>query len=168
MAELVLMVSSHGTLNLPESRNGAQAGLGMHQGGRTQPYSVAYWFSDLTYMEGNTTIADENCSLLTTCPQCEQKGCAESRLARMPWRAPGSAPLTGGPCGTIGWDGAVGRNVSITKGVDLPRNTQPPVWRMGGVEKVAWGLAVNHGGGYSYRLCKADQQLTEQVRGLEH
>ena len=31
---------AHGTLNLPESRNGAQAGLGLAQGGRTQPYSV--------------------------------------------------------------------------------------------------------------------------------
>lgn len=53
LAVLLLLtthVSSHGTLNLPESRNGAQAGLGLLQGGRTQPYSVAYWFSDLTYM----------------------------------------------------------------------------------------------------------------------
>ena len=165
-----LHVSSHGTLNLPESRNGRQAGLGLRQGGRTQPYSVAYWFSDLTHMEGNATIADTNCSLLTTqcagSPRCEQEGCAGSRLARMPWRAPGSAVLTGGPCGTIGWDGAVPKG-AIMRGTDLLPSTEPPVWRIGGVEKVAWGLAVNHGGGYSYRLCKAptgnSSQLTDEL-----
>ena len=161
LALITTHASSHGTLNLPESRNGAQAGLGLQQGGWTQPYSVAYWFSDMTYMEGNATIADDDCAVLTTCPQCEQTGCAGSRLARMPWRAPGSAPLTGGPCGSIGWDGAVGRNATITRGTDLPRNAEPPAWHIGGVEKVAWGLAVNHGGGYSYRLCKADAPLTE-------
>jgi hypothetical protein len=63
--------------------------------------------------------------VLTTCPQCSaQTGCAGSRLARMPWRAPGTAPLTGGPCGTIGWDGAVGRNVRCAF---FGRNPQPRV-----------------------------------------
>ena len=146
-------VGAHGTLNLPESRNGAQAGLGLAQGGHTQPWSVAYWFTDETHMVGNATIPDGACSLLT-CAQCEQHGCAETRRLRMPWRAPGTAPLAGGPCGTIGWDGSVGRNASITRGTDLPSDypymphpAQPPVWRIGGVEEVAWGLAVNHGGG---------------------
>ena len=150
----LLLACGHGTLNLPESRNGAQAGLGLRQGGRTQPYSVAYWYTDETRMVGNPTIADHDCPLLTTCPQCARDGCAASRLAQMPWRAPGTAVLAGGPCGTIGWDGAVGRNSSITRGTDLPADfpymppgTQPPAWRIGGVEKVAWGLAVNHGGG---------------------
>lgn len=35
-------------------------------------------------------------------------------------------------------------------------------WRRGGVEKVGWGILANHGGGYSYRLCRAGQQLTEE------
>jgi hypothetical protein len=163
----VARVRAHGTLNLPESRNGAQAGLGLGQGGRTQPYSVAYWFTDETRHTGNATIADDSCPLLT-CFQCETSGCASTRLARTPWRAPGTAPLAGGPCGTIGWDGASGRNTSVTRGTDLPddfpympRGTQAPVWRMGGVESVAWGLAVNHGGGYSYRLCPRSEPLTE-------
>ena len=154
--------STHGTLNVPESRNGAQAGLGLQQGGRTQPYSVAYWYSDLTYFIGNATIPDDACSLLTTCPKCETEGCAASRLDRMPWRAPGSATLTGGPCGTIGWDGAVGRS-AITVGTNLPPSALPPVWRIGGVVEVAWGLAVNHGGGYSYRLCKSDSTVFNEL-----
>ena len=35
-------------------------------------------------------------------------------------------------------------------------------WRQGGIEKVGWGILANHGGGYSYRLCKAGEQLTEE------
>lgn len=131
-------------------------------------YSVAYWFSgDHSYMVGNATIADDACGLLT-CAQCAQNknGCASTRLARAPWRAPGTAILDGGPCGTIGWDGAVGRDPSITNGADLPPVTPAPVWTVGGVQKVAWGLAVNHGGGYSYRLCRrpgnASTPLTEE------
>jgi hypothetical protein len=187
---------AHGTLNLPESRNGGQAGLGLRQGGRTQPYSVAYWFTDLTHMVGNATIADDECSLLT-CFQCLQNGCADTRLARHPWRAPGTAPLAGGPCGEIGWDGSVGRNASITRGTDLPDNfpympnATAPTWQRGAVESVAFGLAVNHGGGvsmisivivhvrlpashketvlyrtqYSYRLCPRSAEPTE-VRAL--
>ena len=155
-------VDAHGTLNLPESRNGAQAGLGLRQGGRTQPYCVAYWFTDNTHMVGNATIADDACSLLT-CFQCSKQGCAGSRLARAPWRAPGTSILSGGPCGTIGSDGSAGRNTSITRGTDLPHNfpympkgTQAPTWKIGGVERVAWGLAVNHGGGVSISPIGAD------------
>ena len=35
-------------------------------------------------------------------------------------------------------------------------------WRQGGIEKVGWGILANHGGGYSYRLCRAGEQLTEE------
>ena len=35
-------------------------------------------------------------------------------------------------------------------------------WRQGGVEKVGWGILANHGGGYSYRLCRVGEQLTEE------
>lgn len=77
LAVLLLLtthVSSHGTLNLPESRNGAQAGLGLLQGGRTQPYSVAYWFSDLTYM--NVRLSTYACVRACVTPKY-------TRLARM-------------------------------------------------------------------------------------
>jgi hypothetical protein len=32
----------------------------------------------------------------------------------------------------------------------------PQVWKRGAAEEVAFGITVNHGGGYSYRLCKLD------------
>ena len=74
------------------------------------------WYTDFAYMVGNATIADDDCRLLT-CFQCARAGCAATRQTRTPWRAPGTATLAGGPCGTIGWDGAVGRNASITHGI---------------------------------------------------
>jgi hypothetical protein len=56
---LIAQVCSHGTLNLPESRNGAQAGLGLKQGGWTQPYVVITLSSDCRFgsrYEGATRV----------------------------------------------------------------------------------------------------------------
>ena len=44
----------------------------------------------------------------------------------------------------------------------------PPVtwsttkWVIGSTAEVEWGIAANHGGGYQYRLCPADQELNEE------
>ncbi len=40
-------------------------------------------------------------------------------------------------------------------GAMLPAST-PEVWTVGSVQKVAWAISANHGGGYSYRLCKIE------------
>ena len=34
-------------------------------------------------------------------------------------------------------------------------------WVAGETAEVSWGITANHGGGYSYRLCPADEALTE-------
>ena len=36
----------------------------------------------------------------------------------------------------------------------LPYRPTGVVWRRGGVAKPTWFIRANHGGGYSYRLCK--------------
>ena len=36
-----------------------------------------------------------------------------------------------------------------------------PKWTAGSFVEVAWGVRYNHGGGYSYRLCPANEPLTE-------
>jgi len=47
-----------------------------------------------------------------------------------------------------------------TDGLKLP--AQPPtMWKRGSVVEVAFALTANHGGGYSYRLCKADGVVNE-------
>jgi len=82
-----------------------------------------------------------------------------------PWRAPGFAPVYD-PCGTAGGvatgvDPGPGANLpppGVKQGLsgqELPE--MPGVkteWAAGSVQDVAWGINANHGGGYSYRLCK--------------
>jgi hypothetical protein len=45
-------------------------------------------------------------------------------------------------------------------GLELPP-TKPTVWKKGEVVEVAWGIMANHGGGYSWRLCKKGSNITE-------
>jgi len=45
-------------------------------------------------------------------------------------------------------------------GLDLPKK-EPTVWKRGSVVEVAFALTANHGGGYSYRLCRADGVVNE-------
>ena len=50
-------------------------------------------------------------------------------------------------------------------GTDLPRlRGKPTVWKAGSVVEAEFALYVNHAGGYSYRLCKADTRggITEE------
>jgi len=100
----------------------------------------------------------------------------------MPWRAPGWAPLQS-PCGIAGGnahgfkelEGELGTEsakivdmdggfMQATSdggygwGADARTYRFPGVveteWKRGSVVEVAWGIFANHGGGYSYRLCK--------------
>lgn len=106
-----------------------------------------------------------------------------------PWRAPGSAtPLDacgiatdalGGPwpwapepiVDIIGrWQDAHhlgGRPAGHRrgdKGTDIPepKNVARTLWQAGGRAVVSHALAVNHGGGYQYRLCPKTRQPTEE------
>merc|ERR1712080_117364 len=47
-------------------------------------------------------------------------------------------------------------------GTKLPPVTYKTTWKVGSVVDVAWGVAANHGGGYLYRLCPRDAELTEE------
>ena len=46
-------------------------------------------------------------------------------------------------------------------GTTLPRNPTGVVWRSGGRAEVKLSVRANHGGGWSFRLCPANQPLTE-------
>ena len=46
-------------------------------------------------------------------------------------------------------------------GSQLPPVERPPTWAAGSVVNVSWAISANHGGGYVYRLCSADEELTE-------
>ena len=88
-----------------------------------------------------------------------------------PWRAPGSAPvfdscgMAGGGPKNMGGEakysptrfaqvGALGSRV-------LPAAPTGVVWKAGSVVTAKWSIRANHGGGYQYRLCPAEEALTE-------
>jgi len=82
---------------------------------------------------------------------------------QMPWRWPGSANVLGSGCGVAGggdmWNPnggwpATGMKLGQDPVEVLPKASNPPVWAKGSVVTVAFGIWANHGGGYSYRLCK--------------
>lgn len=88
---------------------------------------------------------------------------------KMPWRAPGTAPVLGSGCGIAGGSPLPLPNggtppPGVKQGMDglkLPE-TKPTVWRKGDVVEVAWAITANHGGGYSWRLCKKGGEVSEE------
>jgi len=88
-----------------------------------------------------------------------------------PWRAPGKAPVFD-PCGMAGgrwteaFNAAAFNTTKFAKMGDLGSQVLRPrptgtTWKRGRTAKTRWQLTANHGGGYIYRLCPADQPLTE-------
>lgn len=49
-------------------------------------------------------------------------------------------------------------------GSQLPPSKNKTHWKTGTNVTVAWGPRYNHGGGYQYRLCPANETLTEGAR----
>merc|ERR1712008_584191 len=103
-------------------------------------------------------------------------GSPEDIYKHNPWRAPGQAPVADA-CGLAGgtpWKAEVGEagvytttkyahhgmNGTLLKPLD--NGMAPTMWKIGGEGEVTWQLENNHGGGYSYRLCPADEPLTEE------
>jgi len=105
----------------------------------------------------------------------------QEQIARHPWKAPGSAQIfsacgigggnplgcpvgepmgPGQDCEGGGW--SYGPRAEDTEFEDIPIT----VWERGSAQEVAWLMDANHGGGYSYRLCKIPAEgrsgLTEE------
>ena len=88
---------------------------------------------------------------------------------RNPWRSPGSAFIHS-PCGVAGGNPyGCPEGGPSQPGIDCPgggysygpfaeeleyKGVQVTEWKRGSVVEAAWGIIANHGGGYSYRLCK--------------
>lgn len=101
------------------------------------------------------------------------EGSEEDRYRFNPWRAPGWAPVVDA-CGQaagefpdqkLGGD-SVFYNTNLSKkgdfGSKLPKGPSMANWTAGSAVNVSWGVRYNHGGGYSYRLCPANEPLTEE------
>jgi len=89
-----------------------------------------------------------------------------------PWRSPGSSGKGNSafqPCGVNSGANtafplppAKGQ-ASFANGTDLPETpkSERMVWKSGDVVEAEWAIYANHGGGYSYRLCKKVEGQTE-------
>ena len=88
--------------------------------------------------------------------------------AYKPWSSPGASPIAD-PCGVASGFNADSPYANPPPGYKagdrgsqvLKPSLNRTVVRAGGVLEAGFGFEVNHGGGFSYRLCPADQQLDE-------
>jgi len=120
------------------------------------------WFTNNTWIEGAPTLPDE----LRTYGDYN----GYDVFAHGPWRSPGAAPIYSG-CGVAG-----GNPYGCPEGApqgECPgggfsygpfaeeyefQDVQVTEWEQGSVVEAAWGIIANHGGGYSYRLCKVPEE----------
>ena len=110
---------------------------------------------------------------LRTCNTQAACGGPDDFYYHSPWRAPGSAPVVDA-CGSaggrfpgqgIGPAGAQFQNSSLFSqgdaGSTIPKGPSAATWKAGEAQEVGWTVMANHGGGYAYRLARADEPLTE-------
>jgi hypothetical protein len=145
--------------------------------------SPIMWFSNWTFIPGESTLDPAFYTVpdfhgdaatiwhLTNCLLIDGLGFTYDvcfawypvNPAHNPWMAPGSAP-TFSPCGIEGGNPFGCNNEEYCPGGgfsngrdarDVPwGEAGHTVWKRGTRAVVGWGILANHGGGYSYRLCK--------------
>ena len=150
------IVHGHGHITRPPARNN-----GSIAGGGHAPNYEAFWFSQPMTIPGVPTLP-----AFARTMNLGVDGGPDDFTRSAPWRAPGSAPVRGSGCGVAGG----GPKAKRADTADEPppgfsRNDDflliPPtrtenraVWARGSVQEVAWAPMANHGGGYSWRLCR--------------
>ena len=135
----------------PESQNSCN--------GIPYPGCSCMWFTNYTFIDKPTLFN----SKYRTYPHVEHP----DRMRKHPWFAPGSAHVDD-PCGVVGGNlrrcigGHCMKNTYAygARATDFKFHYQvkETEWNRGGIAEVTWGIVANHGGGYSYRLCKLPGQ----------
>lgn len=151
---LVHTVAGHGQVTLPPNRAGGTldvAGIRCPQkeDGTQTPDGCA-WLTPMIQITGSPTLVDP---LLLTTEESIADPDAASGSGWNPWRNPGSVPVKS-PCGNNFWN-------TELDGLDLAPNPKHTAWVAGSNVKVANALYVNHGGGWSYRLCPKSSKAEE-------
>jgi len=108
-----------------------------------------------------------------TCNLDAVPGSPQDIYRHNPWSAPGTAPVAN-PCGLAGgtpWAEEVSEAGDYTatkyahhgmRGTELPSLNETEVkWTTGGQAEVTHHTMNNHGGGYHFRLCPAEEELSE-------
>lgn len=171
---LPVHVASHGALSLPESRLNHSVGAAEYNvDGQTQWFSHGCQIGCSKCTGGDCNRYDRCCEevLAPTLPADLRtyQDVPEDMFKHNPWMAPGHAPVLNA-CGVAG--GFFGPNGGGHnppdysygfEGTALPELRKPRAqWISGSTAEVGWGVTANHGGGYSYRLCPASGNLTEE------
>eukprot|EP00039_Didymoeca_costata_P017990 m.331659 g.331659 ORF g.331659 m.331659 type:complete len:497 (+) comp16775_c0_seq1:97-1587(+) len=160
LLSFVDMSMGHGMLTKPISRALRDAtnvsGTGLQFAGMC-PDGACEWYTQWTVIPGQKTNC--NPAFRTMGVNCSSTSpidfpCAEGRA--VPWCAPGTAPVKS-PCGVFGG----GFNFSGRDMLDLDGTPQAS-WVIGSEVEVAFGITANHGGGYVFRICPADSDLSEE------
>jgi|ERR1711860_17314 len=121
------------------------------------------WFTNFTFIQGKPTL-DES---MRTFKNMDN---GYDWTVNSPWRSPGSA-FVHSPCGVGG-----GNPYGCPEGgpsAECPgggygygpfaedlnfENVVTTEWKIGSQVEAYWGIIANHGGGYSYRLCKVPEE----------
>lgn len=142
------LANGHGYITYPPSRsNGTYEIAAIHDHGGCD------WGSFGVHIPGEMTLVDP--LLLTTAESiADPTNVQASDETKNPWRSPGTAPVDS-PCGN---------NIFHRErdALDLPPNADKVTWVAGSVVEVASAVFVNHGGGWSYRLCPKSGDITEE------
>ena len=145
-------VDAHGHITIPPARNNGSVELA----GNCENLACL-WFSQITEIPGEPTLPDYARSFNVNVSSGE-----DDWSRKMPWRAPGTAPVYGSGCGAAGggpkaYDNGGFPPDGYKQGEDFLNAPELPtktVWKRGSVQEVAWATFANHGGGYSWRICK--------------
>jgi len=180
------VVEGHGNMVMPITwfdaggKNGMKSGRQCNSGQwlpKGRPAFSCMWFTNNTQIPGEPTL-DES---LRTYHNMTVFDMSIDFTRQHPWRSPGAAPVFS-PCGVAGGNpNGCPVGAPAKEGVDCPgggfsygpyaekfnfSDVQVTEWRAGEIVEAAWGIIANHGGGYSYRLCKVPKEgvsaLTEK------
>jgi len=185
----ILSVSGHGNMVWPPVWMDAGGMVGVTPGGSclagaeytfgdNEKYgSTCLWYTNYTMKEGESTLDPSMRTFANIEPEYE------FYVENTPWMAPGSAHIYSG-CGVAGGNpfgcpegspAGPGQDCSPYGGGYSygPRaedfefmDVVTTEWKKGEVVTAGWGMVANHGGGYSYRLCKVPEEgmtgLTEE------
>lgn len=162
LAAMVAEVSSHGMLLEPVSRAASAMVIDHTQQGVRMAGDCAntscIWYTQSAYIPGDKAT---NCEprMRTLGVHCGSKNPDDFPCIgpmKAPWCAPGTTPVAS-PCGIFnGGYGQGGRDM-----LDLPSPVQAH-WAVGSSAAIVHSITANHGGGYSYRLCPASEEPTEE------
>jgi hypothetical protein len=133
------------------------------------------WYTNYTMIPGEATVGINDPR--RTYQETSSRGWAPPHN-KHPWRAPGSAKAV--PCGVLGGNkagcvhadgtpspcdvGGTGHGPDARDYYNQGKfpNVVTTEWKVGSVQETGWIFTSNHGGGYSYRLCPASKNLTEE------